>query len=106
MGGAWLVAGAVVCLTLAPTLGQITFSRSWVPQGKRSGGGVSGSGSSSPSSSTDLTPDVYREVRLATLNQVAATLAEMMEETVSDLSNDDPSLRLKQAILARRRRMS
>ncbi|KAK3887212.1 hypothetical protein Pcinc_008690 [Petrolisthes cinctipes] len=87
MGGAWLVAGAVVCLTLAPALGQITFSRSWVPQGKRSGGGVSGSGSSSPSSSTDLTPDVYRE--------------EMMEETVSDLSNDDPSLRLKQAILAR-----
>ncbi|XP_063592522.1 uncharacterized protein LOC134769713 [Penaeus indicus] len=27
----------VVCVAVGPSLAQITFSRSWVPQGKRSG---------------------------------------------------------------------
>ena len=52
-------------LALGPAVAQITFSRSWVPQGKRSGPLVA------PGGSTDAT-DSCHDARLAALTQVAA----------------------------------
>ncbi|KAG7157577.1 putative adipokinetic hormone corazonin-like 1 [Homarus americanus] len=64
---------AVMCLALAPTLAQITFSRSWVPQGKRSGG-ITGP-LVTPGGGSDRGADPCKDVRLATLTQVASHLA-------------------------------
>ncbi|XP_053637656.1 uncharacterized protein [Cherax quadricarinatus] len=97
---AWQVMLAVVCLAIAPTMAQITFSRSWVPQGKRSGSG--GSLVNAPGA-PDLTIDPCRDVRLTTLTQVASHLVELMDDA-SEGTQDD-ALRLKHALVARRQRM-
>ncbi|KAG7157576.1 uncharacterized protein LOC121879950 [Homarus americanus] len=101
----WQVMLAVMCLALAPTLAQITFSRSWVPQGKRSGG-ITGP-LVTPGGGSDLGADPCKDVRLATLTQVASHLADLMDDTF-DLPQDDAALalRLKHGLVARRRRMS
>ncbi|XP_042893058.1 uncharacterized protein LOC122267133 [Penaeus japonicus] len=93
----------VVCVAVGPALAQITFSRSWVPQGKRSGGAAA---LVPPGGSTDVMESCH-DARLAALAQVAAHIADLMEET-TDLSQDDAALalRLKHAFEARRRRMS
>ncbi|XP_027229238.1 uncharacterized protein [Penaeus vannamei] len=93
----------VVCVAVGPSLAQITFSRSWVPQGKRSG--VAGA-LVSPGGPPDMRESCH-DARLAALAQVAAHIADLMEES-TDLSQDDAALamRLKHAFEARRRRMS
>ncbi|XP_068212758.1 uncharacterized protein [Palaemon carinicauda] len=92
---------AVACLTLGPAMAQITFSRSWVPQGKRS---------SSPAGSVLAQGEIgdsCQEAKLAVLSQVANYVTRLMEET-SELPSDEASLayHLRQAQIARRRRMA
>ncbi|XP_045596871.1 uncharacterized protein [Procambarus clarkii] len=98
---AWQMMLALVCLAIVPTMAQITFSRSWVPQGKRSGPLVS------PAGAPSLDVDPCRDTRLSTLTDVASHLVELMDD-VSDLTQDDAALalRLKHALLARQRRLT
>ncbi|ROT69296.1 hypothetical protein C7M84_012490 [Penaeus vannamei] len=67
----------VVCVAVGPSLAQITFSRSWVPQGKRSGGGGP-DGPEGPAHVRDC-----RDVTVTALAQVAAHVSDMMEEVKS-----------------------
>ncbi|XP_071519893.1 uncharacterized protein [Panulirus ornatus] len=95
----WQVMTAVLCLALGPTMAQITFSRSWVPQGKRSGAATI------PLASPRADPeaDICRDVRLNTLAQVASHLADLMDET-SDVnpSNMNTDQRLQHSLRQRR----
>ncbi|XP_066944586.1 uncharacterized protein [Macrobrachium rosenbergii] len=110
----WHLVAVALCLTLAPSFAQITFSRSWVPQGKRSSSSPPASAAAAPqalpgspgaSSGSDLlVVDACLEARLAALSQVAEHLADLLEETADEDSSH--SYRLKQALVARRRKMS
>nr|ANT96502.1 adipokinetic hormone/corazonin-related peptide precursor [Macrobrachium rosenbergii] len=94
---------AVACLTLGPAMAQITFSRSWVPQGKRS------SGPASPGALLGQSEigDTCQEAKMSVLSQVATYVTRLMEET-SILPSDEASLayHLRQAQISRRRRMA
>ncbi|XP_063592630.1 uncharacterized protein LOC134769827 [Penaeus indicus] len=64
----------VVCVAVGPSLAQITFSRSWVPQGKRSG--VAGA-LMAPEGPAHV--ENCRDVTLTALAQVAAHVSDMLE---------------------------
>ncbi|XP_042892173.1 uncharacterized protein LOC122266467 [Penaeus japonicus] len=60
----------VACVAVGPALAQITFSRSWVPQGKRSGGAWSPQPPEGPAPLEETCRDAY----VGALMQVAAVL--------------------------------
>nr|WPR17723.1 adipokinetic hormone/corazonin-like peptide 2 [Penaeus vannamei] len=68
----------VVCVAVGPSLAQITFSRSWVPQGKRSGVAGALMAPEGPAHVGDC-----RDVTVTALAQVAAHVNDMMEEVKS-----------------------
>ncbi|XP_047489058.1 uncharacterized protein LOC125039265 [Penaeus chinensis] len=67
----------VVCVAVGPSLAQITFSRSWVPQGKRSG--VAGA-LMAPEGPAHLGESCY-DVYLETLTLLAAKVDDLMRVT-------------------------
>ncbi|XP_076037688.1 uncharacterized protein LOC143023093 [Oratosquilla oratoria] len=87
------------CLAL-PALSQVTFSKSWVPQGKRA----------SPPSGMAATlevPDSCREAKFAVLTEVSNALMTLIEEVSQEALDENlPALRLKNAFVSRKRRMA
>ncbi|XP_063592523.1 uncharacterized protein LOC134769714 [Penaeus indicus] len=75
----------VVCVAVGPSLAQITFSRSWVPQGKRSGAPMS---SGTPS---DLGESCY-DACIDVLTQFDAKISDLIR-AVHETSSADSRLR-------------
>nr|AVA26881.1 adipokinetic hormone/corazonin-related peptide [Carcinus maenas] len=98
----WLAVALVVsCVLMDSVTPQITFSRSWVPQGKRS----------SPPPDIPEALDPCKDARVATITSLAGHLLDMMNEAAPadhrPLSDDTtPVLRLRNALMDRRRRMA
>ncbi|KAL7634802.1 UNVERIFIED_CONTAM: hypothetical protein RMT77_015179 [Armadillidium vulgare] len=98
-------------LSLPETNGQITFSRSWVPHGKRSFvQDISTEGASETTNPNDnikfrdAISNARRDERLATLIQIASNIADMMEE--ASQKDNVLALRLRNALLFRSQRAS
>ncbi|XP_063845145.1 uncharacterized protein LOC135091431 [Scylla paramamosain] len=96
-----LVALVVSCVLVGSVTPQITFSRSWVPQGKRS---------SSPGDIPEPL-DPCRDARAATLTSLAGHLLDMMNDVAAadhrPLPDDGTTaLRLRNDMLVRRRRVA
>ncbi|XP_050708979.1 uncharacterized protein LOC126993888 isoform X3 [Eriocheir sinensis] len=95
----WLAVTLVVsCLLVGSVTPQITFSRSWVPQGKRS---------SDPAEPADP----CRDAKMATLTTLAGQLVDLINEVGeadhTALPEDaTAALRLRHTLLQRRRRMA
>nr|QPO25130.1 adipokinetic hormone/corazonin-related peptide [Callinectes toxotes] len=98
----WMLTALMVsCVLVGSVTPQITFSRSWVPQGKRS-----------PSPSDIPEPlDACRDARAATLTSLAGHLLDMMNDLAAadhrPLPDDGTtSLRLRNAMMDRRRHVA